>query len=169
MRRGEKRVLLPTDNREGSQSVSAAHTAHGCSSRCGRWVLWQDTSVFLKGLGIIRKASWGIPWVSLLESKGVQDGWWLFRKEVLKAQELAVPLSSKMSRRGRRPAGMDVQGAILEAPGEEENLPPVEEGTGDSEKLLGCVEGKSERPSLNSAWPLRLKGTRSPFTKTSAV
>lgn len=100
-------MLLPTENREGSQSVSAAHTAHGCSSRCGRWVLWQDTSVFLKGLGIIPKASRGIPWASLFESKGVQDSRWLFRKEVLKAQELAVPLSSKMSRRGGKKTGGD--------------------------------------------------------------
>src|SRR5699024_8753945 len=39
--------------------------------------------------------------------KGVQDGWLLFKKEVLKAQEQAVPLSRKMSRRGRRPMWMN--------------------------------------------------------------
>ena len=159
-------MLLPTDNREGSQSVSAAHTAHGCSTRCGRWVLWQDTSVFLKGLGVIRKASRGIPWVSLLESKGVQDGWWLFRKEVLKAQELAVPLSSKMSRRGRRPAGRDEQGAILEDPGEQENLPPVEEGTADSEReIAGMCRGKIRKAQLELSLAAEVKRNKEPFYK----
>ena len=46
-----------------------------------------------------------VPWDSVLESKGVQDGWSLFKKEVLKAQEQAVPLSFKMSQ-CRRPAWM---------------------------------------------------------------
>ena len=34
----------------------------------------------------------GVPWGSVLESKGVQDGWLLFKKEVLKVQEQVVPL-----------------------------------------------------------------------------
>ena len=42
-----------------------------------------------------------VPGDSVLESKGVQDGWSLFKKEVLKAQEQAVPLSCKMSPWGR--------------------------------------------------------------------
>ena len=46
-------------------------------------------------------------WGSVLESKGVQDGWLLFKKEVLKAQEQAVPLSCKMSRQRRRPEWMN--------------------------------------------------------------
>ena len=49
----------------------------------------------------------GVPWHSVLASKGVQESWLLFKKEVLRAQEQAVPLSCKMSRRGRRPAWMN--------------------------------------------------------------
>lgn len=56
---------------------------------------------------LFRRLVEGVPWDSALESKGVQDGWALFKKEVLKAQEQAVPLSCKMSRCGRRPAWMN--------------------------------------------------------------
>ena len=52
-----------------------------------------DTELFRRLVG-------GVPWDSVLESKGVQDGWSLFKKEVLRAQEQAVPLSLKMSRQG---------------------------------------------------------------------
>ena len=48
-----------------------------------------------------------LPWGSVLESKGVQGGWLLFKKEVLKVQEQAVPLRHKMSRRGRRSVWMN--------------------------------------------------------------
>ena len=43
----------------------------------------------------------GVPWDSVLQSKGVQDGWLLFKKEVLKVQEQAVPLCCMVSRQGR--------------------------------------------------------------------
>ena len=56
---------------------------------------------------LFRRLVGRVPWGSVLESKGVQDGWSLFKKEVLKAQEQAVPLSRKMSRRGRRPVWMN--------------------------------------------------------------
>jgi len=48
-----------------------------------------------------------VPWGSVLESKGVQDGCFFFKKEVLKAQEQAIPLSHKMSPQGRRLAWMN--------------------------------------------------------------
>ena len=56
---------------------------------------------------LFRRQVGGVPWESVLESKGVQDGWLLFKKEVLKAQEQAVPLSRKISRQGRKPAWMN--------------------------------------------------------------
>ena len=59
------------------------------------------------GFDLFRRLVGRVPGDSVLESKGVQDGWLLFKKEVLKAQEQAVPLSHKMSRRGRRPAWMN--------------------------------------------------------------
>lgn len=42
------------------------------------------------------------PWDSVLRGKGVQEGWLLLKKEVLKAQEQAISLCCKMSWRGRR-------------------------------------------------------------------
>ena len=56
---------------------------------------------------LFRRLVGRVLWSSVFESKGVQDGWLLFKKEVLKAQEQAVPLSRKMSRCGRRPAWMN--------------------------------------------------------------
>ena len=56
---------------------------------------------------MFRRLVGGVPWDSALESKGVQDGWSLFKKEVLKAQEQAVPLSCKMSQQVRRLAWMN--------------------------------------------------------------
>ncbi|KFV70798.1 hypothetical protein N307_10621, partial [Dryobates pubescens] len=49
---------------------------------------------------LIRK----VPWVPTLMNRGVQEGWTYFKQELLKAQELAVPMCQKMSRQGRRPA-----------------------------------------------------------------
>jgi len=43
-----------------------------------------------------------IPWESVLKGKWLQEGWLLFKKEVLKAEEQAVPLCCKMSQWGRR-------------------------------------------------------------------
>ena len=56
---------------------------------------------------LFRRLVGRVPWGSVLESKGVQDGWLLFKKEVLKVHEQAVPLSRKMSRRGIRLAWMN--------------------------------------------------------------
>ena len=46
---------------------------------------------------LFRRLVGRVPWGSVLESKGVQDGWLLFKKEILKAQDQAVPLSYRMS------------------------------------------------------------------------
>ena len=45
---------------------------------------------------MFRRLAERVPWDSVLESKGVQEGWSLPKKEVLKVQEQAVPLSHKM-------------------------------------------------------------------------
>ncbi|GAB0183522.1 hypothetical protein GRJ2_000817500 [Grus japonensis] len=42
-----------------------------------------------------------VPWEKVLKGKGVQEGWALFKKEVLKAQEQAVPMCHKTNQRGR--------------------------------------------------------------------
>ena len=46
---------------------------------------------------LFRRLVGRVPWGSVLEGKGVQDVWLLFKKEVLKVQEQAVPLICKMS------------------------------------------------------------------------
>ena len=38
-----------------------------------------------------------VPWDSVLKGKELQEGWLLFKKEVLKAWEQAIPLGHKMS------------------------------------------------------------------------
>ena len=53
-------------------------------------------------LELFRRLVGGVPWNSILECKGVQDGWLLFKKEVLKAQEQVVSLTCKMSRRHKK-------------------------------------------------------------------
>jgi len=82
---------------------------------------------------LFRRLVGGVPWGSVLESKGVQDGWSLFEKEVLKAQEQDVPLSCKMSWRGRRPAWMNRE--LFRLQEKKKNLPPVEEGMDNSERI----------------------------------
>ena len=51
---------------------------------------------------LFRRLVGGVPWGSVLKSKGVQDGWSLFKEEALKVQEQAVQLCCKVSWEGRR-------------------------------------------------------------------
>ncbi|KAM6364410.1 uncharacterized protein J5M81_015706 [Pluvialis apricaria] len=44
-----------------------------------------------------------IPWEAILKGKGAQEGWSCFKQVLLEAQEKAIPMSLKTSRRGRRP------------------------------------------------------------------
>ncbi|KAK4810837.1 LOW QUALITY PROTEIN: hypothetical protein QYF61_008809 [Mycteria americana] len=52
--------------------------------------------------GLFRRLVDRVHWEAALKGKGVQEGWTFFKKEVLKAQEQAVPMCRKTSRRGRR-------------------------------------------------------------------
>ncbi|GAB0207083.1 hypothetical protein GRJ2_003173900 [Grus japonensis] len=51
--------------------------------------------------GLLRTVVERVPWKIVLKGKGVQEGWAFFKKEVLKAQEQAVPMCRKTNRRGR--------------------------------------------------------------------
>ncbi|GAB0209080.1 hypothetical protein GRJ2_003373700 [Grus japonensis] len=51
--------------------------------------------------GLLRTLVERVPWETVLKGKGVQEGWAFFKKEVLKAQEQAVPMCRKTNRRGR--------------------------------------------------------------------
>lgn len=48
-----------------------------------------------------------VPWEVVLKGRGVQEGWALFKKEILMAQERSVPTCPKMSRHGRRLAWLN--------------------------------------------------------------
>jgi len=52
--------------------------------------------------GLFRSLVDRLPWYAVLKDKRVQEGWTVFRKEFLEAQEQAVPICQKMSCRGRR-------------------------------------------------------------------
>ncbi|XP_054053995.1 lymphocyte function-associated antigen 3 isoform X1 [Rissa tridactyla] len=48
-----------------------------------------------------------VPWAVVLRDKGAQEGWTLFKREILKAQEQAVPMRRKIKGRGKWPAWMN--------------------------------------------------------------
>uniref|UniRef100_A0A8B9UU32 Reverse transcriptase domain-containing protein n=1 Tax=Anas zonorhyncha TaxID=75864 RepID=A0A8B9UU32_9AVES len=48
-----------------------------------------------------------VPWEAVLKGRGVQEGWELFKKEILMAQEQSVPMCPNTSRWGRRPAWLN--------------------------------------------------------------
>ncbi|KAK4807146.1 hypothetical protein QYF61_018487 [Mycteria americana] len=52
--------------------------------------------------GLFRSLVDRVPWEAVLKGKGVQESWTFFKKEILKAQEQAVPMCRKTSRKGRR-------------------------------------------------------------------
>uniref|UniRef100_A0A493TTX5 Reverse transcriptase domain-containing protein n=1 Tax=Anas platyrhynchos platyrhynchos TaxID=8840 RepID=A0A493TTX5_ANAPP len=57
--------------------------------------------------GLLRTLVGGIPWEEVLKGRGVQEGWALFKRQILMAQERSVPMCPKMSQRGRRPAWLN--------------------------------------------------------------
>ncbi|GAB0207710.1 hypothetical protein GRJ2_003236700 [Grus japonensis] len=57
--------------------------------------------------GLFRKWVDRVPLEEVLKGKGVQEGWTFFKKEVLKAQEQAVPMCRKTGQQGRRPAWLN--------------------------------------------------------------
>ncbi|KAK4828902.1 hypothetical protein QYF61_001460 [Mycteria americana] len=57
--------------------------------------------------GLFRTLVESVPWEIVLKGKGVQEGWAFFKKELLKAQEQAVPMCCKTNWRGRRPAWLN--------------------------------------------------------------
>ena len=42
--------------------------------------------------GLFRRRVDRVPWEAVLKGKGVQEGWTFFKKEILKAQEQAIPM-----------------------------------------------------------------------------
>ncbi|GAB0210334.1 hypothetical protein GRJ2_003499200 [Grus japonensis] len=86
--------------------------------------------------GLLRTLVERVPWETVLKGKGVQEGWAFFKKEVLKAQEQAVPMCHKMNQRGRHPAWLNRE-LWLGLRGKKESLPLLEEGAGNSRRIQG--------------------------------
>ncbi|PKU42080.1 rna-directed dna polymerase from mobile element jockey-like [Limosa lapponica baueri] len=72
-----------------------------------------------------------VPWEIVLRGKGVQEGWTLFKKEILKAQEQAVPMRRKIKGWGKWLAWLNKE-LLMGLRGKKEGLPPLEEETGNS-------------------------------------
>lgn len=53
-------------------------------------------------LDLFRRLLGRVPWEAVLKDKAAQENWSLFKKGILEAQEQAVPVCLKTSRRGRR-------------------------------------------------------------------
>ncbi|KAK4821701.1 hypothetical protein QYF61_027773 [Mycteria americana] len=70
-------------------------------SRTATWDFWRA------GFGLFMKLADRGPWEAVLKGKGVQEGWTFFKKEILQAQEQAIPMCRKMTRWGRSPAWLN--------------------------------------------------------------
>ncbi|KFQ42374.1 hypothetical protein N333_07813, partial [Nestor notabilis] len=57
--------------------------------------------------GLFRNLLSKVPWDIVLEGRGAQDCWLIFKDHLLKAQEHCIPTKRKCGRRARRPPRMD--------------------------------------------------------------
>jgi len=57
--------------------------------------------------GLFKELLGRIQWVRVLEGRGVQEGWSLFKCHFLHAQKRCIPLKKKSSKVGRRPAWLN--------------------------------------------------------------
>ncbi|KGL74422.1 hypothetical protein N309_09388, partial [Tinamus guttatus] len=55
---------------------------------------------------LFRELLGGIPWARVLEGKGVQESWLLFKHHFLQAQDPCIPIRKKSRKAGKRPAWM---------------------------------------------------------------
>jgi len=39
----------------------------------------------------VQRSAWKIPWDMALEKRGVQKSWWIFKGQLLQAQEWSIP------------------------------------------------------------------------------
>jgi len=77
-------------------------TEFSVSSKVKRGASKTTTMEFQRAdFGLFRILSERVPWETVLKGKGVQAGWTFFKKQVLKAQEQAVPMCRKTNRWGR--------------------------------------------------------------------
>lgn len=68
-----------------------------------------------------------IPWECVLEERGVQENWSIFKHHFLQAREWCIAMGKKLSKRGRRPAQMNKELLKLR---HKQEIHGVEAGTG---------------------------------------
>ncbi|KFQ43546.1 hypothetical protein N333_06642, partial [Nestor notabilis] len=59
--------------------------------------------------GLFRNLLSKVPWDIVLEGRGAQDCWLIFKDHLLQAQECCIPARRKCGRRARRPPWMDME------------------------------------------------------------
>ncbi|KAM9591187.1 uncharacterized protein ACIBXB_006083 isoform 1-T2 [Morphnus guianensis] len=73
-----------------------------------KWVSKTTTMDFRRAnFGLFEALVERVPWETVLKGKGVQKGWTFFKKEILMAQDQAIPMCRKSNRRGKRPAWLN--------------------------------------------------------------
>ncbi|KAM9590717.1 uncharacterized protein ACIBXB_005842 isoform 1-T1 [Morphnus guianensis] len=65
------------------------------------------TDFWRANFGLFKTLVERVPWETVLKGKGVQEGWTFFKKEILMAQDQAIPMCRKSNRRGKRPAWLN--------------------------------------------------------------
>ncbi|KAK4815416.1 hypothetical protein QYF61_001404 [Mycteria americana] len=114
--RGGASLDLLVTNREGlvGDVVVGGHlsncdmTEFSIQGEVRRRVSKTTTVDFRKaGFDLLRMLVERVPREAVLRGKGVQEGWAFFKKEILKAQEQAVPVCCKTNRWGRQPAWLN--------------------------------------------------------------
>lgn len=76
-----------------------------------------------------------IPWDLVLKGKETQDGWIIFKKEMLKAQEQVVSACHEVSQWGRPIVWLKSE-LLLRL--QERKLPSLEEGSDKLRRVQGC-------------------------------
>ncbi|KAK4825920.1 hypothetical protein QYF61_003415 [Mycteria americana] len=76
----------------------------------------------------IRRLVDRVPWEAVLKGKGEQEGWTFFKKEILKAQEQAIPMCQKTIFNSKTSCSLGIQPPELEDRDWEQNEAPIIQG-----------------------------------------
>ncbi|XP_073518171.1 uncharacterized protein [Phyllobates terribilis] len=118
--RGSATLDLILINREEMvEEVKVAGTLGGSDhaiiefwiTRGGRHVKTQTSRLDFRKADFkrLRKRIGGIQWLDVLKDKNVQEGWEIFKNEILKAQSLTIPKSRKNGKHLRKPGWMNTE------------------------------------------------------------
>jgi len=123
--------------------------------------------------GLFRMLVERVPWERLLTGKVVQEGWTIFKEEVFKAQEQAVPVCHKTNRRGRQPAWLNKE-LLLEFMKKRRVYHLWKKGQATQEEYRGlngsCREEiRKVKAQLELRMATVVRGNKNIFTNTSTT